>query len=55
LLLAKNPNIANPLKNLKEPEVQSVIIEELKNPNSLPQIKADKSPENEVIVSIILF
>jgi len=48
-------NIANPSKNVKESVVPSPVIEEPKKPEGLPQIKVDKSPENQIIVSIILF
>jgi len=55
LLLALKKNIANPSKNLKKSVVTSAIVEELKKSEDIPQVKVDKSPENIINVSIILF
>lgn len=43
-------NVVSPSKNFKESVIPSAVIEEPKNPESLPQIKADKTPENEINV-----
>jgi len=55
LFLALKKNIANLSKNLKESVVTIAVIEEPKKTEDLPQIKVDKSPENIINVSIILF
>jgi len=55
LLLAIKKNIDNPSKDLKEPIDTSAVVAELKTPEDQPQVKVNKSPENDKTVSIILF
>jgi len=52
LLLAIKKNIDNPPKDLKESIDTSAVVAELKTPEDQPQIKVNKSPENEKNVSI---